>query len=263
VGSIAAAIKVERLHFSYGGKPILKGVDLTVPERKFTVVLGRNGSGKSTLLRVMAGLAESKQGRVEFLGADLKQLSTSRRAKIVGYLPQQHRPVFPFLVEDVVLTGRASYVTLVPGKEDRGKALEAMDQAGITHLAGRAFTELSGGEQQLVMIARVLAQEPRIVLLDEPTAHLDFVNQARLLGLIRELVHSGLTVVAVLHDPNAAFLYGDQFLFLRDGLIEPLGTSDQPWDSRFLKTVYGIELLAVPYLDRALIVPMLTRAKPA
>ena len=122
----------------------------------------------------------------------------------------------------MVLTGRASYVTWVPKPEDVALGIEALERVGIIHLRERPYTELSGGEQQLVRIARVLAQQPRLILLDEPSSHLDFLNQAHLLQLIRELVDADLTVLAVLHDPNSAFLYGDHFVFLKDGSVERL-----------------------------------------
>jgi iron complex transport system ATP-binding protein len=245
----------DRLSFCYGGRCVLNEVTVAVDQREFTIILGRNGSGKSTLLRIMAGLLKPESGSLQVMGRDLKDLSLSERAKVIGYLPQFHRPIFPFTVEDVVLTGRASYVNLIPGKEDRDIALRALERVGITHLRTRPFTELSGGEQQMVMIARVLAQGPRIVLLDEPTAHLDFLNQARLLCLVRELVNAELAVVAVLHDPNLAFLYGDRFIFLIDGRGESWRCSQKPWDTEVLQRVYGAELHSIPYRDRALVVP--------
>ncbi len=256
MGGLESAIEVEGLSFRYGKTPILRDINLTIPREGFSVVLGRNGSGKSTLLRIMAGVADRWEGRVTVFGKDLRDLSPSWRAKVVGYLPQQHRPVFPFSVEDVVLTGRASYIRFLPGERDRRKVGEVLEQTGISHLAGRPFTELSGGEQQLVMIARVLAQEPRIVLLDEPTSHLDFFNQARLLGLVRDLVRSGLTVAAVVHDPNAAFLHGDHFFFLKNGCIHSLDPALKPWDPQFLSTVYDMEVCSVPHGNRALIIPV-------
>ncbi len=255
MGNMNDALRVERLSFRYGKRLVLDDIHLVMREGTFTVLLGKNGSGKSTLLRVMAGLAQCGSGKIELLGKDLRSLSASSRARILGFLPQQHRPVFPFSVEDVVLTGRACHVTLIPGKKDREKAFEAMDRVGIMHLAGRSFTELSGGEQQMVMIARVLAQEPRIILLDEPTAHLDFVNQARLLDLIRELVDSGLTVAAVLHDPNLAFLYGDEFVFLKNGRLQSVSSSQKPWDGSLLNAVYEMDVHTVPYGKRALVIP--------
>jgi iron complex transport system ATP-binding protein len=255
MGRLDPAIRVEHLSFHYGKTLILDDVTLSIADGAFTVLLGRNGSGKSTLMRVMAGLEACKAGRIELSGVDLGRLSAAKRARLIGYLPQQHRPVFPFSAEDVVLTGRAGHVTLVPGKADRVKAIQAMERAGIGHLRGRTFTELSGGEQQMVMIARVLAQESRIVLLDEPTAHLDFLNQARLLSLVRDLVDSGLTVVAVLHDPNLAFLYGDHFIFLKAGRLLSTKDSQEPWDAELLRSVYDAELHVVPYGNRALVVP--------
>ena len=249
------AIQVRDLSFSYGDRPILSDVNFDVPEGKFTVLLGKNGSGKSTLFRILTGLLEFRNGSVAAMGQDVTRLSSSQRARIIGYLPQQHRPVFPFAVLDVVLTGRASYVTLIPKKEDEEKAIWALDRVGILYLKDRPFTELSGGEQQMVRIARVLAQDPQIILLDEPTSHLDFFNQSKLLSLVREIVDTGFTVLAVLHDPNSAFLYGDHFVFLKDGQIESLSASQNPWDKAVLERIYDAELNTVPYGERAIIVP--------
>jgi iron complex transport system ATP-binding protein len=252
---MSTLIEGHRLNFHYGGRQVLKEVSIEIQAGQFTVILGRNGSGKSTLLRIMAGLLKPKSGTLCVLGRDLQRLSLSERAKIIGYLPQFHRPVFPFTAEEVVLTGRASYVNLIPREADRDIALLALEKVGISHLRLRPFTELSGGEQQLVMVARVLAQEPKIILLDEPTTHLDFLNQARLLGLIREFVEEELAVVAVLHDPNLAFLYGDRFIFLRDGQTETWHSSQKPWDPEILARVYGAGVSSIPYRGRALVIP--------
>ena len=153
------------------------------------------------------------------MGKDLNRLSLSERGKLIGFLPQFHNPVFPFTVREVVLTGRAAYVFSQPGRRDREKADQAIAEVGIEELRDRPYTELSGGERQLVMIARVLAQEPRVILLDEPLSHLDLANQVRFLGLVKKLTAGGLTVLAVLHDPNLAFLSGDHFVFLKDGQV--------------------------------------------
>jgi iron complex transport system ATP-binding protein len=134
---------------------------------------------------------------------------------------------------------------------------DAMERTGIIHLRNRAFTEISGGEQQLARIARVLSQAPKRILLDEPTTHLDLFNQARVLSLLKELADSGLTVVAVLHDPNAAFVYGDDFVFLKDGKRYRIDAHQQPWDEPVLQHVYDIPLECVPYRDRALVAPAL------
>ena len=217
MGELTPAIQVEGLSFAYEGRPILNEISLEIPQGQFTVLLGKNGSGKSTLMRILGGMLEFESGEVRIMGEELLSFSSRGRAKVLGYLPQHHRPVFPFAVEDVVLTGRASYVSYAPKPEDLEIAVDALRRVGILHLRERPYTELSGGEQQMVRIARVLAQQPRLILLDEPTSHLDFLNSAHLLRLIRELVDADLTVLAVLHDPNSAFLYGDHFIFLKDG----------------------------------------------
>ena len=250
-----AAISVEGVWFDYDERPVLRDVSCTIPAGKFTVMLGKNGSGKSTLLRILTGVMGCDRGSVRVMGQDIDGLSSSQRAHIIGFLPQHHRSVFPFAVKDVVLTGRASYVTFVPGREDEERALQALERVGMIHLKDRAFTELSGGEQQLVRVARVLAQDPSLIMLDEPTSHLDFVNQARLLGLVRELVDTDLTVLAVLHDPNSAFLYGDEFIFLKDGQIQPLAAGEKPWDRSVIARVYDTELHTVPYGERAIVIP--------
>jgi iron complex transport system ATP-binding protein len=255
MGGLAAAVEVSGLHFGYGERLILRDVNCRIPAGRFSVLLGRNGSGKSTLLRLLAGLLPLQGGQVTIGGQDLRRLSGAQRARLVGFMPQQHRAVFPFAVEDVVLTGRASYVRLVPRREDQEKVVRALEQVGIGHLRRRTFTELSGGEQQMVMIARVLAQEPAMILLDEPTSHLDFINQARLLGLLRGLVGERLTALAVLHDPNSAFLFGDHFVFLKDGQVQELATGENAWDRLVLERIYETDIDTVPYGDRAIVVP--------
>jgi iron complex transport system ATP-binding protein len=170
-------------------------------------------------------------------------------------LPQFHTPAFPFTVEEVVLTGRASYVLHVPGKKDMEKTDEAIDKVGISHLRLRPYTELSGGERQLVMIARVLAQEPKVVLFDEPLSHLDLSNQTRFLALIRGLIMAGLTVMAVLHDPNTAFMSADDFILIKDGTLRNLEGAKNPWDSATLMDLYDVKIETLPFRNRALVIP--------
>jgi iron complex transport system ATP-binding protein len=257
MGELDTAIRLDHISFNYGPLKVLEDVTLNIPAGVFSILLGRNGSGKSTLIRILAGVIRAPKGRVEYFGDDGTRMSARRRAGIVGYLPQQHRAVFPFSVEEVVLTGRACHVNLMPRPVDREEAAIALERVGISHLRKRPYTELSGGEQQQVMIARVLAQDPRIVLLDEPTSHLDFINQARLLALLRGLVASDLTVVAVLHDPNLAFLYGEHFIFLKEGHVRPLPAGQAPWDVDFLESLYDVRLTGIPFGERAFIVPLI------
>ena len=249
------ALIVENLTFGYEGRPVLRDIFLQAPKGKFTVLLGKNGSGKSTLLKCMAGLMAAQKGRIMVFGRDLSRLSLSERAKLIGYLPQFHHPVFPFTVEEVVLTGRASYVFFTPGQKDKDKVGEAIKRVGLEAFRKRPYSELSGGERQLVLIARLLAQEPKIVVLDEPLSHLDFPNQIKFLNLIKEFTLSDLTVIAVLHDLNSAFLHGDHFIFLKDGMIRKSGQEGNPWDSETLTDVYSTPIETVPFQERSLVIP--------
>jgi iron complex transport system ATP-binding protein len=242
------AIIVKDLSFGYGEKNVLDHLDFRVPPGKFTAVLGKNGSGKSTLLRLISGFIKPRSGSIEVFGTDMNRLSISERAKKIGFLPQSHYPVFPFTVEEVVLTGRAAYIFSTPTNKDREKAENAIRRIGIEDLRKRPYTELSGGERQLVLIARVLAQEPKIMLLDEPLSSFA----------------SGLTVVAVLHDPNVAFRYGDHFIFLKNGVIREPEEMNGVLNSQVLTDVYGIKIEMVPFRNRFLIVsdPESIDAKP-
>lgn len=235
-------VLIENLSFSYGEVPVLRDINLSAQEGELTVILGKNGSGKSTLLKLIAGMLSPEKGSIRIFGKDPGKMSVAERAKMVGYLSQFHQPVFPFTVEEVVLTGRAAFVFSLPKPGDREKADEAIRKVGIGDLRGRPYSELSGGERQLVMIARVLAQDPKVILLDEPISHLDLANQARFLTLVKGLVKTGMTVLAVLHDPNIAFRYGDEFFFARNGSVRRAGEGETPWDPSLLSEVYGIPI---------------------
>lgn len=249
------AIEVNNLSFAYEDQNVLDSVSFSVETRSLTFILGRNGSGKSTLLKIIAGILKARSGEVTVLGRDNTKFTYAERARIIGFLNQQHKAVFPFSVEDVVLTGRAAYVNYIPREQDRQAAAEAIKKAGIMHLRHRNYTELSGGEQQLVMIARSLAQNPEVLLLDEPTTHLDFTNQSHLLNLLRKLVREGLTILVVMHDPNLAFMFGDDFLFMKDKKVIHPGETSRAWDNEFLSSIYHSRLETISYRGRAFLVP--------
>lgn len=251
------AIRIENLTFGYNGREVLSDITMSLKKDCFSVILGRNGSGKSTLFRLMAGMLKPWKGTLEISGTPVQNLSLRERAEILGFLPQHHRPVFPFRVEDVVLTGRAGRILLTPGKKDRTAALEAMDRIGIGCLRYRYFTELSGGEQQLVMIARVLAQNPKIILFDEPTTHLDFYYQAKVMAIIGELVAQGVTAVAILHDPNLALMHGERLYFLKQGRLVERAAAAGKNDLDVLEDVFGMTLETITYNDRRMVVPKL------
>ena len=249
------AISITGLSFAYAGPVILKDVDIEIESGKLTFILGQNGSGKSTFLKILAGLLPFQKGSIIISGKESSKISFTERAKLTGFLNQSHKAVFPFSVGDVVLTGRAGFINYIPKKIDIDIAGQAMEKAGILHLKNRNYAELSGGEQQLVMIARLLAQNPQILLLDEPTTHLDFANQSHLIKLLKKLVKEGLTIIAVIHDPNLAFLFGDDFLFVKDKKVIRADESSAAWDLDFLKTIYTGNIQSIPYNGRALLVP--------
>jgi len=258
MGMSKAIINIKDLSFSYRHQKVLDGIHTEIYEKKMTVILGRNGSGKSTLLRLLAGLLKSENDKILFQGVDINSLSLRKRAAIFGYLPQHHQAVFPFKVHEVVLTGRAGQIYLTPSSYDKEIAVHALEKTGILHLKDRYYTELSGGEQQLVMIARVLAQQPAILILDEPTSSLDFNNQAHILSILKKLTAEGLTIISVLHDPNAAILYGDEFLFLKKGKLIRPGVQERLWSKEFLGTLYETDVESIPYGDKFFVVPKTT-----
>jgi len=251
------AIAVSNLTFGYNNSLILDNITAGIEAGKLTFILGQNGSGKSTFLKILAGLLTSQKGIIRIAGNDGSKLSYHERSKLIGFLDQHHKAIFPFSVEDVVLTGRAGFTNYIPKETDKAASVLAMEKVGILPLRRRNYTELSGGEQQMVMIARLLAQNPKILLLDEPTTHLDFLNQSHLLNLLKRLVSEGLTIVAVMHDPNLAFMFGDDFLFLKDKKVIRSSDSFQAWDIEFLETIYHGKLEAIPHNGRALLVPIM------
>lgn len=251
------AITATDLSFGYKNSLILDHVNVEIDTGKLTFIMGQNGSGKSTFLKILAGLLTAQKGHLTIAGNDGSKLSFQERSKLSGFLNQQHKAIFPFSVEDVVLTGRAGFINYIPKDTDKVATIQAMEKVGILHLRTQNYTELSGGEQQMVMIARLLSQNPKILLLDEPTTHLDFVNQSHLLNLLKQMVSEGLTIIAVMHDPNLAFMFGDDFLFLKDKKVIRSGETMKAWDTEFLKTIYHGKLETIPHNGRALLVPFM------
>ena len=250
-------ISVQNLTYGYGtGDTILNKLGCNIPAKKFTVILGKNGSGKSTLLRILGGIIPYSSGRVKVYEKELKEIKLKDRARLIGFLPQHHKAVFPFKVNDVIMTGRASYVNLSPTEKDQYEVDKAIEMIGISFLKNRIYTELSGGEQQLVMIARLLAQKPKILLLDEPVSHLDYNNQLRVIKLIKELVEHGIAVVAVLHDPNMAYMFGDNFIYVHENRAFEIAQQDIR-EHRLIKDVFHDNLLTIEHKGKFLIIPQL------
>lgn len=245
------SISVAHLTVRRQGRIILDDVNFDIHAGSFAVLLGRNGSGKSTLFHALLGMVPAERGTMHGAGHDLARLSPRQRARILGYLPQFHRPVFPFRVMDVVLTGRAGHTRFLPRAADLAIAEQAMAQAGVASLRDRIYTELSGGEQQMVRIARLLAQAPQVVLMDEPTSHLDLHHQARLLALIRQMTAQGITVFAIVHDPNIALNEADQVLVLAGGTLTCV--PPQAVDVTMLERSLGAQLCIVEDASRRVV----------
>lgn len=240
----AALLALHEAGFSYGARRVFDSVSLELEPAQIVTVLGTNGSGKSTLLRCLGGLLKLSEGSARFEGRDLSRLPAAARARGVGMLFQDHAPSLPFTVREVVQLGRAPHRNWIGSvRRDDERAIDAaMEEAGVTAFAGRPYTALSGGERQLVLLARTLAQQPRVILMDEPTAHLDLRNQVRCLDAICSLADRGVAVVVTTHDPNHAFVLGGRALMMKAGVPAVLGPVEEVVDAATLHATYGIDV---------------------
>jgi iron complex transport system ATP-binding protein len=248
------AVSIQALSWHYHQQTVLKDISFAISTGSFVAILGRNGCGKSTLLRCLAGMLPIPSGTVFITGVDLGKASSAERAKLIGYLPQFHEPVFPFTVAEVVLTGRTAQIFLTPSAGDHEKARQALQVVGIESLQHRPYTEISGGERQLVMITRIIAQAPQVILLDEPLSHLDLCNQIHLLDLLKRLAAQGITILAVMHDPTLALTYCDNHLFLKDGRLQP-PPQDPALYETFLSEIYHTSLRLIQYQGKTIVIP--------
>ncbi|MGV8090162.1 MAG: ABC transporter ATP-binding protein [Methanothrix sp.] len=203
---------------SYNSRLVLGDVSLQLRKGAIVTLLGPNGCGKTTLLKIINGLLRPDSGKVYVDGNDVSRMGQTDMARLIGHVPQTQRSSFPFTALDIVLTGRMPHISALsqPGPRDLEKASQAMDMVGASHLSSRPYTQISGGERQLVMIARALAQEPSFLLLDEPTSYLDFKNQHQVLKMVSQIARDQkVTVVMTLHDPNHALMFSDELVLLR------------------------------------------------
>ncbi len=212
-------IEGHNLSIGYPERLVGSGLNVRIAEGEVLALLGPNGGGKTTLLKTLLGLIPARAGDVRVMDRPLDSLSAQERARLIGYVPQVHHGTFAFTVESVVLMGRTAHGSLfaAPTAHDRAVSHAALERFGIATLSQRAYTEISGGERQLVLLARALAQEPRFIVLDEPTASLDFGNQGKVMREIRTLADAGLGVLFTTHDPNHAMRAATRAFLLRDG----------------------------------------------
>ncbi|MEG2006248.1 MAG: ABC transporter ATP-binding protein [Raoultibacter sp.] len=246
-------LHVENLHCGYGRKEIVHGVSFNVEEGEFVCIIGSNGCGKTTLLKNLLGLTKAFSGEVFMQDKNVQKLTDLERARLFAYIPQAHTPPFPYSVADVVLMGRTPYVGRMAqvSAEDRRIAWEAMCTLGIEHLAQRTYTKLSGGQQQLILIARALTQQPELIIMDEPTASLDFGNQQTVLSRMKDLVKTGVSVLMVTHDPHHAFYCATRVVVMGEGCIIAEGSPDDVVTQQCLETIYHthVEVIEVGMED--------------
>lgn len=240
-------LEVENLAYGYRGKPVGRDVSFTVAAGETVGLLGPNGCGKTTLFRTVLGLLPMLGGHVRLDGRDLTSLSRREIAQRIGYVPQAHSGYFPYTVREMVLMGRTAHLSLFagPGARDDAVATRMLDLLGILPLAERRYTEISGGERQLALIARALTQEPKLLVMDEPTANLDFGNQLRVLERIGALARHGMAVILSTHDPDQAFRCCDKVVLLERGRMLGCAAPEEAITPASLKQLYGVDVEVV------------------
>lgn len=237
-------LEVQGLNFSYKGHEVLKGLDFSADAGECICLLGENGAGKTTLFRCLLGFLRGYHGEILIDGIDSRQLSIQETAKKIAYIPQAHEPAFNYSVFETVLMGTNTQVGKLraPGARERENAAEMMELLNISHLAERGYAELSGGERQLALIARALAQKSRILVMDEPTANLDYGNQFRVMRQVSRLAKKGYLVVLSTHNPEHALLYADKVLVLKDGQCTICGTPKSALTPAVIECIYGVSV---------------------
>lgn len=252
-------LTIRDLSFGFPGVDVLDRVELDLPARELCALFGPNGTGKTTLYRCVLGLLDpAPGGRIELDGTPVRALSPRARARRIAYVPQQHQPPFPYRVREVVLMGRTPHLGGVfgPSRDDRRAADHALEQIGISELAERSYTALSGGQRQLVLLARALAQDAELLLLDEPTASLDFGNQLLVWRTVRRLTREGRTALICSHDPNHVLWFCDRVVVLgRTGRVDASGTPSQVIDDALVTGLYGPVSELARVQDRAVALP--------
>ena len=240
-----ADIRVEKVHFAYNGAEIIRGIDLNIKHGAFHCLLGPNGSGKTTLVKLLSGVLKPTSGRIELFGESLKSLSLRKIARRVAVVPQGMHVSFPFTALEIVLMGRAPHLSglSLESRDDMTIAQEAMEMTGMWELRHRVMEQLSGGEAQRVIVARALAQQPKVLLLDEPTVFLDIKHQIELMELLTRLHQNrALTILAVTHDLNLAALYAEKVTLLRDGIVRTEGLPHEVITPKNIMDVFAAQV---------------------
>lgn len=235
--------KVEKLKFSYGKKEILKGIDFEINSSDVISILGPNGCGKTTLLKLLLGFLKPSQGEVYFEDIPIRKIKPKHFFQRVAYIPQIHDSAFGYLVKDVVLMGRMPYKSLFTNfnKQDKQIAQDALELLGIGHLKDEIYTTLSGGQRQLILIARAITQQADIFIMDEPVNGLDFGNQYKLLNQIKSLSKQNITFIKTSHYPDHVFFVSNEAIFLNKGKILEKGEPNTIIREENIEKVYQLE----------------------
>ena len=235
------SLHIENLSFSYGKSPVLTDISFRAEYGEILSILGPNGAGKSTLFRCILGLLRPDSGTVTLDGQDILAMKPSRLARHIAYIPQSHDPVFPYSVTDMVLMGTTAHMGSFasPGKQQHTLAMDALTRLGIEKLKDRSFPSLSGGERQLVLIARAMAQQAKVLVMDEPSASLDFGNRMMLMDTVKSLADHGYAIIQSTHDPDQAYRHSHKILALRQGQILAWGKPEAVITSQTVSALYG------------------------
>ena len=237
-------ISIEHLSFSYGETPILKDVNFSAEQGNLVALIGPNGAGKSTLFKCILKFLKGYKGRVLLDGRDMKEMSRPEIARKIAYIPQTTIPVFNYAVLDIVLMGMTGGLNLLesPKQKHVQRAENVLEELGILHLRDRGFSRISGGERQLVLLARAIVQDAKILIMDEPTANLDYGNQLRVMERIHGLAEAGYTVIMSTHNPEHALLFADISFVLQDGQVKAAGPSAEVLTEELMQQLYGVEV---------------------
>ena len=238
------SITVENLSFSYNEIPVLKNVSFSASDGELLAVLGPNGVGKSTLFKCILGLLSGYSGKAYINGQDCAKLSSRQLSQLIAYIPQSHYPSFNYSMLDMVLMGVTSQLGTFssPGKEHIKQAEEAMEQLGILHLKNRGYTQVSGGERQLALIARAITQKAKVLIMDEPASNLDYGNQMRVIQEVKRLTADGYTIIESTHNPDQAFMSADRILAIHNGTVIADGMPTNVINSELIKKLYGVDV---------------------
>lgn len=236
----------------YGKKTVLKNISVSVSSGEILCLLGPNGVGKTTLFKTIMGFLSLKHGEILLDGQNIAHLSQRQFARKLGYVPQAHNPPFPYKVIDVVVMGRTAHMGAfaTPSKEDMRTALLSLERLEIDYLKDQIYTEISGGERQMVLIARALTQTPEFLVMDEPTSNLDYGNQIRVLKQIRNLAKSGLGVIMTSHFPEHAFLFTSRVVLIKRNGTLVCGNAAEVITEEHLREAYGIHVRITQVKDK-------------